>query len=252
MSRRSRGTPKLADVAPSVLTGLESLVERNEDMIRSMLDAEASSDLVVKLREVMGVNSLGVEMLLARFFSSAALSKYCVQCMGASGKGSESVLAARIAKAWNKPSFVALPQAPPPTKANESSAASETVEAPTKRAKKDGGGIDGGAAAKCVDCSEPSNDEATSCAMCSGVFCAGCKDLTPSCGSCDKQICDACCATPGNIKECDWECSQVFCLGCQPKMQRCHGPCKGYFCDWTDCHTEHNIEKGCHHDGCYR
>jgi hypothetical protein len=198
----------------------------------------------------MGVNSLGVEMLLARFFSSAALSKYCEQRMGASGKGSESILAARIAKAWNKPSFVALPQAPPPTKANESGAASETEEAPTKRAKlQDGDSAGEDAAVTCVECDESSKDETTSCAMCSGVFCAECRD-GPSCGSCDKQICQACYGTPGNIKECDWVCDQVFCLGCQPKMERCHGPCKGYFCGC--CHTDHYIEKGCHRDGCYR
>ena len=49
MSRRSRGKPKLADVAPSVLAGLESLVEGNEDMIRSMLDAEAGERITPKL-----------------------------------------------------------------------------------------------------------------------------------------------------------------------------------------------------------
>ena len=81
----------------------------------------------------MGVNSLSAEMLLARFFSGATLSEYCVKRMAASGKGSESILAAvsrddsdpiagpphrlrrhhhhhnqRIAKAWSKPTFTAV------------------------------------------------------------------------------------------------------------------------------------------------
>ena len=159
MSRRSRASkPKLADVAPGVLAGLNSIVEGNEATICSMLGfnneegtghegelvarrmpcggylvpptphasrltphaarltplasritphaspspSPASpspspffvAELVVKLREVMGVNSLSAEMLLARFFSSATLSEYCVKRMAASGKGSESILAA--------------------------------------------------------------------------------------------------------------------------------------------------------------
>ena len=44
--------------------------------------------------------------MLARFFSQEILSQHCQERLGLSGKGGVPVLAARIVKAWAKPSFV--------------------------------------------------------------------------------------------------------------------------------------------------
>lgn len=44
--------------------------------------------------------------MLARFFSAEILSQHCEERLGLSGKGGVPVLAARIAKAWQKASFV--------------------------------------------------------------------------------------------------------------------------------------------------
>lgn len=51
----------------------------------------------------MQVNSLSVEMLLARFFDTSLLGSYCEKRLGKSAKGSASTLAARIVSAWGKP-----------------------------------------------------------------------------------------------------------------------------------------------------
>lgn len=82
-------------------------MDGNESIISSMLSVSGDAtgaDLVQKLREVMHVNSISVEMLLARFFSTELLSTYCAR-LDVSGKGSEPVLAARILKKWNSPTF---------------------------------------------------------------------------------------------------------------------------------------------------
>jgi hypothetical protein len=46
--------------------------------------------------------------MLARFFSQEILSQHCQERLGLSGKGGVPVLAARIAKAWARPSFIPL------------------------------------------------------------------------------------------------------------------------------------------------
>ena len=53
---------------------------------------------------------LGMQAMLARFFSAEILSQHCEERLGLSGKGGVPVLAARIAKAWQKASFVLLPR----------------------------------------------------------------------------------------------------------------------------------------------
>ena len=66
MSRRGSAAKKVADVSPSVLSGLTSFVEDHASDIATMLDCEGESGdkeaLVLKLREVMGVNSLSAEV----------------------------------------------------------------------------------------------------------------------------------------------------------------------------------------------
>ena len=66
MSRRSSraSNAKVADVAPNVLTGLTSFVQGREPEIRKMMECDQTSEsgLVTKLLEVMGVNTLSVEV----------------------------------------------------------------------------------------------------------------------------------------------------------------------------------------------
>jgi hypothetical protein len=119
MSRRSRRETKPAkqSIPVSVLAGLTSLVEGNEDLIREMLSAAADDSLVDKLTECMGMNALSAEMLLARFFDASVLSPYCISRLGKSGKGGDATLASRIAREWAKPTFQPLggaPEAPEP------------------------------------------------------------------------------------------------------------------------------------------
>ncbi len=98
---RKRSKPS-AKVKPSVYLGLQDFVDGNEDTIASMLSVESSSDLVAALLSVMGINSLSTEQLLARFFNKQMLATYSSSKLQLSAKGSESVLAARIAKSWSK------------------------------------------------------------------------------------------------------------------------------------------------------
>lgn len=145
MSRRSssrRPTKKIASLPEGVVLGLSSLVEGNEALIASMMtitlppppppvseaatkeedndDDDSSQDqssnnerdkkiLLNALTDVMAVNNLSAEALLARFFDSSVLKRYCEQRLKVSGKGNEATLAARIATRWSKPSFEALP-----------------------------------------------------------------------------------------------------------------------------------------------
>jgi hypothetical protein len=100
-SPRARQT-KVAAVPDNVKRGLSSLVEGNENLLRSMLeidgDGDGKADLVMKLLEVMGVNALAVESMLARFFPQETLSAYCTsRLVGKSGNGGAPILAARIA-----------------------------------------------------------------------------------------------------------------------------------------------------------
>jgi len=73
-----------------------------------MLGAEANgrqdSALHEKLAQVMAVNSLSSEQMLARFFDPGTLGEYCVR-LGKSDKGAVATLAARIAKEWSRPDF---------------------------------------------------------------------------------------------------------------------------------------------------
>ena len=126
-SRRQRSAPKV-NVSPSVRAGLASIVDGNEDSIRSMLDAAAADDLVEKLIDCMGVSNLNAEMLLANYFSAGMLARYCAR-LGKSDKGGSATLAERIARDWSKPSFV--PPAPVGGGAQRSTVDQDTV--PAKR-----------------------------------------------------------------------------------------------------------------------
>lgn len=79
----------------------------NEDVVRAMGVEEDGDggDLVDALLDVLRVNALSHEMLLARFFDASALSSYCEGVLGKSGKGSAATLAERIAREWSKPGF---------------------------------------------------------------------------------------------------------------------------------------------------
>jgi hypothetical protein len=107
MSRRSRREKpkKTADSLPdSVKRGLTSLIHGNETVISGMLDVAPDSDLMGALIDVLAVNSLSAEGLLAQWFSAPMLSAYAAS-IGKSPKGNEITLAARIASAWASPSF---------------------------------------------------------------------------------------------------------------------------------------------------
>lgn len=107
MSRRSaREKPqKTADSLPdNVKRGLSSIIAGNEAVISGMLDIAADSDLLGALVDVLAVNSLSAEGLLAQWFSAALLSAYA-SAIGKSPKGNEITLAARIAAAWARPDF---------------------------------------------------------------------------------------------------------------------------------------------------
>ena len=107
MSSRRRA-PKRKPVAASVRAGLEDLAAGNVAAIASMLDKELADEAAVAdaLEEVMGVNSISAEQLLASYFEADMLSAYS-SSLGKSGKGSAATLAARVAAEWAKPSFKA-------------------------------------------------------------------------------------------------------------------------------------------------
>lgn len=122
MSRRSgRAKPQktAASLPDSVKRGLSSLISGNEAVVAGMLDAARDSDLLAALIDVLAVNSLSPEGLLAQWFSAPMLSSYAAS-IGKSPKGNEITLAARIASAWAKPSF----QPPAELAANDSPGAS--------------------------------------------------------------------------------------------------------------------------------
>ena len=100
-------------MAPSVLVGLQSLVEgENEAVFSEMLSESAGDTLVDKWLSCMHVNGLSYEMLLVSYVDVGLLSEYCSTRLGKSGKGGASTLAARIAREWAKPAFRPLPVAP--------------------------------------------------------------------------------------------------------------------------------------------
>jgi len=105
MTSRTRRAPKRAAVSPAIRSGLEALVEGNENLIAQMLSISETggNHICDELEKVMGVNSISAEQLLARFFDSSMLSSYCEKKLGKSGKGTESTLASRIVAAWSKP-----------------------------------------------------------------------------------------------------------------------------------------------------
>lgn len=119
MSSRPRRAPKkaAASLPKGVQTGLGSLVEGNESLLAKMLSvsnlpedaSEAQQKLKSALTDCMAMNDLSAEALLARFFDASVLKQYCEDRLGASGKGNEATLAARIARAWAKPDFEPLP-----------------------------------------------------------------------------------------------------------------------------------------------
>ena len=98
--RTSRRAPKkaAASLPTGVLAGLSSLVEGNESTIAQMLSvtdlpsdkAEAQTQLQTSLADCMAMNDLSAEALLARFFDSSVLSRYCQDRLGVSGKGNEA------------------------------------------------------------------------------------------------------------------------------------------------------------------
>lgn len=92
----------------NILAGLKTFVEGNERDIASMLDADlksSCSDLVNSLADVMRVNALQPEGLLARFFDDGMLSRYLTVVLQKSGKGNTATLASRIDREWQRPTF---------------------------------------------------------------------------------------------------------------------------------------------------
>ena len=75
MSSRRRA-PKRKPVSVSVRAGLEDLAAGNVAAIASMLDKELADEAAVAdaLEEVMGVNSISAEQLLASYFEADMLS----------------------------------------------------------------------------------------------------------------------------------------------------------------------------------
>ena len=121
-STRQKVIPSLK-LPPNVLLGISSLIEGNEVIICSMLSVGKESDPVEKLVSTMAINSLSAEALLARFFDASMLSEYCETRLGKSGKGGTAVLAARIAREWNKSGFSPL------TLKTESAEVGSTIDA---------------------------------------------------------------------------------------------------------------------------
>lgn len=113
-SRPRRAASQPAALPASVRRGLASFVVGNEAVITAMLGSEATgrsdTDLVDRLAQVMAVNSLSCEMMLARFFDASVLADYAEK-LGKSGKGPAATLAARIAKEWQRPDFGATEEA---------------------------------------------------------------------------------------------------------------------------------------------
>ena len=140
--RTSRRAPKkaAASLPAGVLAGLSSLVEGNESTIAQMLSvtdlpsdrAEAQTQLQTSLTDCMAMNDLSAEALLARFFDSSVLSRYCQDRLGVSGKGNEATLAARIARAWAKLDFEPLPLAP----SRQDTTAKRSKDSKKKQAKR--------------------------------------------------------------------------------------------------------------------
>ena len=137
--RTSRRAPKkaAASLPVGVLAGLSSLVEGNESTIAQMLSvtdlpSEAQTQLQTSLADCMAMNDLSAEALLARFFDSSVLSRYCQDRLGVSGKGNEATLAARIARAWAKLDFEPLPLAP----SRQDTTAKRSKDSKKKQAKR--------------------------------------------------------------------------------------------------------------------
>ena len=132
MSARPRRSASQPAVLPAnIQRGLASICEGNEELITQMLGAEANgrgeSTITEKLAQVMAVNSLSHEQMLARFFDASVLGVYCVRRLGKSDKGSAGTLAARIAKEWSRPDFGTTEDMDNP----EAAAASAMPAAPT-------------------------------------------------------------------------------------------------------------------------
>lgn len=121
-SRRAAALAKTRSTIPE-RRGIESLVKGNETCIQRMLsirieknDNNSNDDdattklrqrLVSELESVMQVNNLSAEMMLGRFFDATVLGDYCKKVLFKSDKGGVATLAARIAREWGKPSFIA-------------------------------------------------------------------------------------------------------------------------------------------------
>ena len=111
MSFRPRRAATQATALPAnVRRGLSSFCTGNDAIISAMLGGEATgrsdSTVVDKLAQVMAVNSLSAEQMLARFFDASVLAEYCER-LGKSSNGPAATLAARIAKEWAQPDFAA-------------------------------------------------------------------------------------------------------------------------------------------------
>lgn len=110
MSRRTTRTPAPRATGPSdsVQRGLASLCEFDRRTVIRMISMNGSGALDGYLRNILVVNNITAEQLLARFFDKSFLGSYCEQRLGLSSKGDAPVLAARIARAWAKPSFAPI------------------------------------------------------------------------------------------------------------------------------------------------
>ena len=107
-SQRPRRAASQPTLPANIRRGLESICVGNETLITTMLGAEANGrgdgTLVDKLAQVMAVNTLSAEQMLARFFDAGTLGAYCAH-LGKSDKGAVATLAARIAREWSHPDF---------------------------------------------------------------------------------------------------------------------------------------------------
>ena len=96
-------------------------------MLGNEATGRAEVALTDKLAQVMAVNKLSAEMMLARFFDAEVLREYLAR-RSMPEKGSAATLAARIAKEWSRPDFGEASQE---DKATDASSAPTAWKEPT-------------------------------------------------------------------------------------------------------------------------
>jgi hypothetical protein len=145
MTRRSE-TPKpkkVPNLSPSVQSGLHSLVTFAAPIICQMLGLPKKSShdtLYDAILQVLQMNKLSPEHLLAQFFEKEVLADYAGEVCGLGMTGNVAVLAGRIGKAWGNPRFVPIGEEAEEEEVEEEEATAveeeeEESEKPAKRAK---------------------------------------------------------------------------------------------------------------------